>query len=137
MKKVELIFIPLPAVGHLVSIHEFAKRLINRNDSVSVTILAMKPPFPSPATESYTKSMAASQTRIKLVDVPQVDPPPRDLLKSPVTYFSLHIENHLHHVKAIVADIFSTGRVAGLVVDFFCVSMIDVAHELGFLLTYL
>ncbi|PON63026.1 UDP-glucuronosyl/UDP-glucosyltransferase [Parasponia andersonii] len=120
---VELISIPAPPVGHL--------RLIDPNDSVSVTILAIKTTLPSAATDSYTKSIEASQTRIKLVHVPQVlDPLPPELLRSPFKYFSLYIESHHHQVKAIVADVLSTGRVAGLVVDFFCVSMIDVAHEL-------
>ncbi|KAE8731626.1 hypothetical protein F3Y22_tig00002793pilonHSYRG00134 [Hibiscus syriacus] len=42
MKKVELIFVPTPGVGHLVTTGEFTKHLIHSDDRISVTILSMK-----------------------------------------------------------------------------------------------
>ncbi|XP_015873730.3 UDP-glycosyltransferase 71K1-like [Ziziphus jujuba] len=136
MKKAELVLIPAPAVGHLVSILEFAKRLIDRDHRISFTILAIKSAFPS-SSDSYIRSVIASQPRIKLIDVPQVDPPAKELLRSPVKYFSTYIQSHTPHVNNIISDIISSNnsdnsnRVVGLVVDFFCVSMVDVAQQLN------
>ncbi|XVF81612.1 hypothetical protein PTKIN_Ptkin15bG0169100 [Pterospermum kingtungense] len=41
----ELIFIPLPAIGHLVSHIEFAKRLLDEDNRFSVTVLIVDPFF--------------------------------------------------------------------------------------------
>lgn len=139
MKKAELIFIPAPGIGHLVSTLEFAKRLLDRDDRLLITILSMNSPF-TPFSDAYTRSLTASQPRIKLIDLPQVDPPPSELLKSPENFVTLFIENHIPHVKTIVTDIVSSSssnsddhsaQVSGLVLDFFCLSMIDVGKELG------
>ncbi|KAF5727334.1 putative Glycosyltransferase [Tripterygium wilfordii] len=133
MKKAELIFVPFPAPTHLVPTIEFAKLLLNRDDRISVTILLMKLPgfFVDEITQSLTES------RIQLVDLPHVDPPPPDLLeKSFPAYFTAYVEIHIPHVRNIVSDIVSSrsdsdsARIVGLVVDIMCVSMIDVSKEL-------
>ncbi|GMP24347.1 hypothetical protein CsSME_00001641 [Camellia sinensis var. sinensis] len=74
MKKAELVFIPSPGIGHLVSIVEFAKRLIDRDNRFSITILVIKPStFPN--IDSYTNSLSASYPLIQLIDLPQLHPP--------------------------------------------------------------
>jgi hypothetical protein len=79
MRQAELVFIPTPGMGHLVSTLEFAKRLLDRDDRLLITVLSMK--FPSsPVADAYTRSLTASQARIQVVDLPQVDPPPSELL---------------------------------------------------------
>ncbi|CAL2263729.1 unnamed protein product [Prunus armeniaca] len=70
MKKLELLFIPAPGIGHLVPVFELAKRLIGHDDRISGTILASKSTFSS-SVDSKTKSLAASNPQIKLVDVPK------------------------------------------------------------------
>jgi hypothetical protein len=132
MRRAELVFIPAPGVGHLVSITEFAKLLLDREDRFSITLLLIKPPFP-PAFDSYIQSIAASHTRIKYIYLPQVDPPPEELFRSSVEkYFTDYIESHKALVKeAISSSVLSNSiPLAGLVVDIFCSAMIDVAHEL-------
>ncbi|KAJ6895626.1 UDP-glycosyltransferase 71K1-like [Populus alba x Populus x berolinensis] len=134
MKKEELIFVLGPGIGHLASGLELAKRLLDHDDRLSITALVMNVPF-IPSINSYTRSLAASQPRIKLVDLPQVDPPPPELLTiSPEAYICDFVESYIPHVKTTVMDIISSlsnsdVRVAGFIVDFFCVSMIDIANE--------
>ncbi|RVW42729.1 UDP-glycosyltransferase 71K2 [Vitis vinifera] len=53
MKKAELVFIPAPAIGHLVSAVEFAKLLVDRDDRFSVTLLIMKLPAELPMLTDY------------------------------------------------------------------------------------
>ncbi|XWS74028.1 hypothetical protein CRYUN_Cryun02cG0180400 [Craigia yunnanensis] len=136
MKKVELIFIPVPGIGHLVSTFEFAKRLIDRDDRIRITILSMKW-FPSAFVDAYTKSLAALQPdRIQLIDLPQVDPPSLDPLKSMEGYIYAFVESYMPLVRNVVRNIVSmksssdSTRVAGVVLDFFCAPMIDIATEL-------
>ncbi|VVA32117.1 PREDICTED: UDP-glycosyltransferase [Prunus dulcis] len=137
MKNVEIVFIPVPGSGHLVSTLQFAKNLIDRNNTISITILSIPSPFPS-SLSSYTNSLVASEPRIRLIDVPQppAKPPSIESFKSPAKRFSLYIETHLPNIRNIITEIVSSHaksdsvRVAGIVVDFFCASMIDVAKEL-------
>ncbi|KAK4855808.1 hypothetical protein QYF36_011128 [Acer negundo] len=143
MKKAELIFVPLPGTSHLAPALEFARRLIDRDDQISITVLVMKLPFGNDQlTKSLRTSTAASHsTSIRFIDLPQVDdlPPSQLLMTSPASYFSLFTEKHTPHVRNIIRDIIVSSssssnnsvRVTGLVVDWAFVSMFDVAIELN------
>ncbi|GMN23791.1 hypothetical protein TIFTF001_000266 [Ficus carica] len=136
MKWSELVFIPAPGIGHLVSTLEYAKRLINRHDRLSVTVLCMKLPF-APDADAYTKSLVGSQSRVTLIDLPQVDSPPPELLKSPVHYFYVYVKSLIPYVRNVLIDVLSSCsnsdliQVSGVVLDFFCMPLMDVANELG------
>ncbi|TKY56456.1 UDP-glycosyltransferase 71D1 [Spatholobus suberectus] len=135
-KNAELIFIPSPGIGHLNSSLEFAQVLINRNNHLSITVLCIKFPF-TPFSDSYIRSVLAPQPKIKLIDLPQVEPPSQELLKSPEHYIWTFMESLKPHVKATIQNILSSypnsesHPVVGLVLDFFCLSMVDVGNELG------
>ncbi|KAK4857247.1 hypothetical protein QYF36_026042 [Acer negundo] len=136
MEKAELIFVPSPGIGHLVATLEFAKRLVDHDDRILITVLVMKLPFTT-FVDAYTKSFTASQSRIQVIDLPEVEPPSSELLNESIEYYiTLFIDSQLPHVRNIVSDIVSSRsssrsvRVTGLVVDFFCLPMIDVASEL-------
>ncbi|XP_030447381.2 UDP-glycosyltransferase 71K1-like [Syzygium oleosum] len=133
MKKPELIFIPAPGVGHVISALEFAARLLGHDPRVYITVLAIKAPFNSHL-DAYTKSLVASQPRVTLIDLPHVDLPPPELLRSVEHYFTVYIESYIPHVQRVVGEIQrsragsgSDRSVAGFVLDFFCTSMMDVA----------
>lgn len=128
-KKSELIFIPAPGIGHLASALEFAKLLTNHDKNLYITVFCIK--FPGmPFADSYIKSVLASQPQIQLIDLPEVEPPPQELLKSPEFYILTFLESLIPHVKATIKTILSN-NIVGLVLDFFCVSMIDVGNEFG------
>ncbi|XP_058744669.1 UDP-glycosyltransferase 71K2-like [Vicia villosa] len=128
-KKSELIFIPTPGIGHLVSSLEFAKLLINTHTNLSITVLCIK--FPGiPISNSYIKSALASEPQIQLIDLPEVEQPPQEVLKSPEFFIFTLMESLIPHVKAAIKTILSD-KIVGLVLDFFCLSMIDVGNELG------
>ncbi|KAI6670979.1 hypothetical protein NL676_005864 [Syzygium grande] len=133
MKKPELIFIPAPGVGHIISALEFAARLLGQDPRVCITVLAIKAPFNSHL-DAYTKSLVASQPRVTLIDLPHVDLPPPELLRSVEHYVTVYIESYVPHVQRVVGEIQrsragsgSDQSVAGFVLDFFCTSMMDVA----------
>ncbi|XP_042477863.1 UDP-glycosyltransferase 71K1-like [Macadamia integrifolia] len=137
-KKASLVFVPAPAVGHIVSAIELAKLLIARDDRLSIIILLMKTPY-SPTFNTFLKSLAASVvvTGIRFVELPQLEPPSPEMAQSIEGSVSIFIDNHKPFVKDAITQLFFTSEsqtqspLAGLVIDLFCTSMIDVANELG------
>ncbi|KAJ7960201.1 Glycosyltransferase [Quillaja saponaria] len=136
MKKAELVFIPSPGIGHLVSTYELAKLLTERDDRFSITVLVTTPPLKT-SMDTHTEALiASSPTHIRFIHLPPVDPVPLDLLhKSVEKFVTLYLESHKTCVKeAIINHVLQPNSViplAGLVIDFFCTSMIDVGNELG------
>ncbi|XVE59397.1 hypothetical protein DITRI_Ditri05aG0043400 [Diplodiscus trichospermus] len=137
MKKAELIFVPAPGMGHLVSTLEIAKRLIHHDDRISITILSMKLPFTS-FVDAYTDSVIASELgRIKLIHLPQAELPSIDYLRFPAGYIFALISNHRPFVKDTVENILSlqslsdSTQFTGLVLDLFSAPMVDIANELN------
>ncbi|KAF8041584.1 hypothetical protein BT93_A0240 [Corymbia citriodora subsp. variegata] len=133
MANAELVLVPTPGMGHLVSMVEMAKLLVARDSRLSITVLIMKLPIDSEV-DSYTDSLAASvaAARIRLVHLPCVNSDTEISSGSFLTHF---VESNKPHVKQAVADLAgsasSTWRLAGFVIDMFCTTMIDVANEFG------
>ncbi|PRQ52231.1 putative flavonol 3-O-glucosyltransferase [Rosa chinensis] len=132
MKRAGLVFVPTPAVGHLVSTIEFSKRMLNLSDRFSVIILVMKSPFGVAADQPNTSQPvpAASHTHIKLIHLPTVDPPTE--FESVEKFLGDYIDKYKNHVKDTIINqvLPNTSQIAGVIVDMFCTTMIDVAHEL-------
>lgn len=133
MKNVELIFVPAPVRGHLISMVELAKLLINRNESLSVTIFIMKFPYDI-GVSSYMDSLSSNPIpRFSILKIP---PSNSESYKSQSyhTMISTFIESHVTNVKNEVVAMTQpdrAARLAGFVLDIFCVSMIDIANELN------
>ncbi|XP_031278164.1 anthocyanidin 3-O-glucosyltransferase 2-like [Pistacia vera] len=133
-KKVELVFIPTPGVGHLVSTVELAKLLVHRHQYVSITVLIMTLPSDTKV-NAYLDSLSAP-SRINFVHLPNdhVSLPG----SNPRKFFPSFIESHKPHVKQTASKLLhsqsasdDSPRLAGFVLDMFCTYMIDVADELG------
>ncbi|KAL5102419.1 hypothetical protein RYX36_006746 [Vicia faba] len=131
-KKSEVILIPSPGIGHLASSLEFAKLLIKTNNNLSITVLYINLPN-TPISDSYIKSILNSQPQIYLIDLPQVKSPPNELLISPPCYIKSLMQNLTPHVKSTIQTILSShsNQVVALVLDIFCLSVVDVGNEFG------
>ncbi|KAL5564206.1 hypothetical protein UlMin_027370 [Ulmus minor] len=137
MKKTELVFVPTPVPGHLVSTIQFAKQLLRCDNQLSVMILIIKLPK-SPTlvgVSSNSLETSASHPNIRFIDVPiPQNLSPRELFqKSTDNFLDLYVESHKPNVKDVIASHVLTKPVSfgGLVVDLFCTAMVDVAKELG------
>nr|XP_027066150.1 UDP-glycosyltransferase 71K1-like [Coffea arabica] len=133
MKTEELVFVPAPGRGHMVSMIEFAKRLLERDERISITVLVIRLPTPSKL-ESYVEELAAANSNIRFIDLPSVDRSSPELSSSIEKSASVYIEKHKPLVQdAIINHVLSdpSTHLAGLVIDLFCTSMIDIANELG------
>ena len=131
MKKAELVFIPSPGMGHLVSTVELAKLLIDRGEQLSITVLIMKLPFDKKVS-SYTSMLSeSSDSRIRFLDLKPEESSSQLTFSS--TFLYHFIDNHKSSVRDILAEMSNSAssNLAGVVIDMFCTSMIDVANEFG------
>ncbi|KAF5472241.1 hypothetical protein F2P56_008977 [Juglans regia] len=138
--KLELVFISTPGIGNLVPLVEFAHLLVDHDPRFSATILIVTMPQ-RPLVNTYVQSRAAAASNIRLVHLPAVEPPSPDQFQNSIAYISMLIEKHRPQVKHAITDLMAAptesdsnqfpSRIAGLFIDMFTTSMIDVANELG------
>ncbi|XP_028056243.1 UDP-glycosyltransferase 71A16-like isoform X2 [Camellia sinensis] len=139
MRKAQLVFVPFPGIGHLISTVEMAKLLVGRDDRLSITVLIMKFPF-----ENNTQSLSNhASDRIRIVELSHDTPSAADPNSKPGSFFPDLIEIHKPRIRDVVSNIVSksesasesesesTPRLAGLVIDMFGTSIIDMANEFG------
>ena len=129
MKKVELVFVPSPGVGHLAATVEMAKLISDRDDRLSVTIFIMKLPFESEDGKT-TESVASS---IRFITLPRIEISSSSST-SPANFFTDVAKAYTPLAREAVHELMTRSgsvRLAGFVIDMFCTSMIDVANEFG------
>ncbi|GAU22198.1 hypothetical protein TSUD_252260 [Trifolium subterraneum] len=127
MKKAEVVFIPSPGVGHLVSTIEFAKLLIKRDNRLRVTVLVIKFPHTT-ETDVYIKSLPNSDS-LNVINLPECSLPPTS---GPGPAMNALLEAQKPNVKQAVSNLITGeqhGQLAAFVVDMFCTNMIDIAKE--------
>ena len=142
MTKFEVVLIATPGFGNLVPIVEFAQRIVDHDHRFSATILIINMPG-RPLLDLYIQSRVATSTsNIRFVHLPTADFPSSDHSKIFIAHVTSLIEKHKHHVKEAITKLMapeldsddsesnSVPRLAGLFVDMFCSSIIDVAKEL-------
>lgn len=134
MEKAELIFIPGHGIGHLVPAVEMGKLLTSRAEWISVTFLIIGTPFET-GIDSYTQSLSkdAAARRLHFISLPQPPPQRHENAAGSQDAVALdHISAHKPAVRDVISGFSELGRViAGVLVDMFSVSMIDVADEFG------
>ncbi|KAL3498398.1 hypothetical protein ACH5RR_041130 [Cinchona calisaya] len=138
MEKVELLFIPGPGMGHLVSAVELGKLLINRDENLSVVFLIINLLFNTGVDAFIESHLTDANSRIRSVNIPYNisstnDQQPKSKNRNAIAFEM--INNFKPLVRDAVHDMISksnnSAKIAGIVVDMFCVGMIDVAHEFG------
>ncbi|KAK1430434.1 hypothetical protein QVD17_13153 [Tagetes erecta] len=130
----ELVFIPAPAVGHIMAAIEMAKVLVKRDQRLKINVLLVNPPHSVPALTTYFESLAKNTIeRIRFVRLVQDQTPPKLDPKAPMMSYIHFINSHCKCVRNVVADMINnqtgSGRVVGFVVDISCTGMLDVANE--------
>ncbi|KAK8491253.1 hypothetical protein V6N13_127966 [Hibiscus sabdariffa] len=133
MKKAELVFIPVPAMGHLVSAVQLAKLLVHLSSNLSITFLTVKPPHDAKVS-AYVDSLAAtSSSRIKFINLPQ-SVPDVEVFK----FLSNLVQTLGPVVREVVTSIVEhsnlipdSPRLAGFVLETLLTSLVDLANEFG------
>ncbi|KAG7578196.1 UDP-glucuronosyl/UDP-glucosyltransferase [Arabidopsis thaliana x Arabidopsis arenosa] len=131
--KFELVFIPYPGIGHLRSTVEMAKLLVDRETSLSISVIIL--PFMSEgevgASDYIAALSASSSDRLRYEVISAEDQPTAEM-----TTMEIHIKNQVPKVRHAVEKLvegYSTKpnspRIFGFVLDMFCTSMVDLAKE--------
>ncbi|KAJ9129530.1 hypothetical protein P3X46_033794 [Hevea brasiliensis] len=135
MEKAQLVFVPAPGMGHIVSAVEVAKLLLTRCHQLSITVLILNHSSINSKVHSYIESQRASSsivpTRLRFINLPKDE--------TELFSFSSFVKSQKSHVKEAVLKITQSDFVSsvdspqlvGFVVDTFCSSIIDVANEFG------
>ncbi|GMI69089.1 UDP-glucosyl transferase 71B6 [Hibiscus trionum] len=132
-KKAELVFIPMPRMGHLVSTVQLAKLLVHLKSNLYITILTIKPPYDAKVSAYVDSLTVTASSRIKFISLPQAAPDV-DVFK----FLSRLVQTHGPLVKEAVTNIVELSnsvpdspRLAGFVQDMFLTPFIDLANEFG------
>ncbi|XP_047064746.1 UDP-glycosyltransferase 88B1-like [Lolium rigidum] len=130
MPSANVLLLPEPGSGHLMSLIEAGKRLIGHggSDALTVTVLIIRPATAESAAEvdAHVSRVAASGSGIRFHRLPAVDPP-TDCAGNLQEFKSRYMQLQAPHVKAALADL----DAAALVIDFFATAVIDAARELA------
>ncbi|GMI98514.1 UDP-glucosyl transferase 71B6 [Hibiscus trionum] len=134
MKKSELVFVPLPAMGHLVSTVQLAKLLVNLNSNLSITVLTIKPPSDAKVSAYIDTLIATATSRVKFINLQQQS----DSEVGVFTFFTTLVQTHGLLLKEAVTNIVDhsnsvpdSPRLAGFVLDMFLTPLVDLASEFG------
>ncbi|KAJ3687321.1 hypothetical protein LUZ61_016485 [Rhynchospora tenuis] len=126
-------FLPIYAPGHLISMLEVAKGILQCNstpsNTISIHILLTQPENSDKASpvSSYLQSLQTENLPIHLHPLPFVEPPHQ--FHCIEDFVTSHIRLYLPHIKAALSA--SPSPVSGLVVDMFASNVISVANELN------
>ncbi|TYJ27735.1 hypothetical protein E1A91_A07G209100v1 [Gossypium mustelinum] len=134
MKKAELVFIPFPAKGHLVSAVEVAKILVDLNSNLYISFLIIKQPVGAERT-AYADSLTAATTttRIKFIHLPQPDSDidAANFIRSVVQTQEPLVREAVTKIVEHSNSVPGSPRLAGFVLDLFCTSFRDLANDFG------
>ncbi|CAN4094189.1 unnamed protein product [Withania somnifera] len=135
--KAELVFIPSPGAGHLISAIEMAKLILIRDERLCISVLIMKLPLDL-GIQPYIQYLSSTpQPRLQFVDITIDDETASGFLSNKDTFFINFIPAHkpkvidfVHSTSFSKSTPGSNSQLAGFVLDMFCTSMMDVANEL-------
>ncbi|KAL1823215.1 hypothetical protein ACET3Z_009993 [Daucus carota] len=132
--RAELIFIPAPGVGHLVSAVELAKLLARQDHRISINILIIKMPFDYGVADFTQTLQNDAPERINFVDIPSLDDTAMaKLMALPrMSFHDAFFSSQRTQVRDVVRQIMNRSedsRLGGFVLDMFCTQMMDVANE--------
>ena len=134
MEKAELLFIPCPGVGHLVSAVEMGKLLINQDEHLSVVFLIVQLSFDIGVDAYIESQLKDSSSRVRFVKIPHQrissNQEPKSKIRAVVAFENINAHKPL--VRDVVLEMIlrpNSTKIAGIVVDMFCAGVIDVANE--------
>ncbi|KAK9665378.1 hypothetical protein RND81_14G108500 [Saponaria officinalis] len=127
-----IVLYPAPGVGHLISMVELGKLLLNRPRSrLSITIII--PSFPSLTLHttilSYLSSVSSSFPSITFISLPPISLPSTHPDDETIIFQSLLSNNP--NLLTTLQSISSTSHVCAFIVDFFCYTSLDVSCSLS------
>ncbi|KNA25404.1 hypothetical protein SOVF_006800 [Spinacia oleracea] len=130
MSKAELVLIPTPGTGHLISAVEFAKLIIKHDQRISILVIIFHIPIHSTTTKVNTyiesQSLAVDPQRITFLTLPSL---PDSDIPDPASsnFFNNMVQLQKPLVKQAIMD--RLIKPVAFVFDLMCVNLVDIAKE--------
>ncbi|KAK3008261.1 hypothetical protein RJ639_014947 [Escallonia herrerae] len=124
-----IVLYPSPGMGHLISMVELGKLIVNLHPSISIIILATTPSFNTGSTAAYIRHVSATTPSITFHHLPTIklDPSTYTSIEA-VTFDLLHLNNPF--VCEALQSISTSSTIAAIIMDLFCTPALSVAADL-------
>ncbi|KAK1325516.1 putative UDP-glucose flavonoid 3-O-glucosyltransferase 3 [Acorus calamus] len=126
-EKVNLVFLPCPGMGHLISTVEMAQLLCSRSPLISITVFTMRYHRKPSVTSSYISSVTSPN--ITFIDLPSPSDFHFDPTQRGETIISLYIQSHTPLIKQSIQNL--NRPISAIIMDLFSTTLIDLADDLG------
>jgi hypothetical protein len=125
-----IVLYPTPAIGHLISMVELAKRILTHHPSLTVHILIAPQPYNAGLTAPYIAAVSASTPSITFHNLPNVELPPTSSPNHETLTFELLRLNNpsLHESLLLISKGYA---IHALIMDFFCSHALSIAADLN------
>ncbi|WVZ66020.1 hypothetical protein U9M48_015299 [Paspalum notatum var. saurae] len=130
-----IVIVPCWASGHFMSMIAAGKRMVDASGgALSLTVLVMQAPTPAKASEvdahvrRESSSASGGLLDVRFLSLPAVEPPPTGSVALEEFNFR-YVQLHAPHVEEAIAGL--ALPVAAVVVDLFCMPLLDVAGHLA------
>ncbi|KAK7847279.1 udp-glycosyltransferase 88b1 [Quercus suber] len=128
-----IVLYPLPAMGHLISMVELGKLILNNHPShsISIHILISTPSIHLGSTAPYIASVSAATPSITFHHLPAPTPP-----LDPISFpsFELFLFEHVNrtnpHVHNALLSISQSSPIQAFIIDLFCSTALKIATSL-------
>ncbi|KAJ8752846.1 hypothetical protein K2173_008581 [Erythroxylum novogranatense] len=128
-----IVLYPNAGRGHLDSMVELGKLIINHYPSLLVTVVISGPPHEIPTTLTYTQAVSATTPSITFLQLPTVTPPPITSFTEETIisqFFEIAVLNNSNLHNALL-NVSKTSKIKALVLDLFCASAFEVSTSLN------
>ncbi|OVA18916.1 UDP-glucuronosyl/UDP-glucosyltransferase [Macleaya cordata] len=132
MKKDTIVLYPSPGMGHLISMVELGKLILTHHPSFSIIIFITNAPYNTGSTAAYINRVSQTTPSILFHHLPTISLPLDSTIESPhletLVFKLLHLNNP--NVHQALKTISQSSTVKSFIIDFFCYSSLDFAHNL-------
>ncbi|XP_031472725.1 UDP-glycosyltransferase 71K3-like [Nymphaea colorata] len=133
MKARRVVMFPAPGAGHLLSMIELARQILQHTHNLSITVLIIRPPssstFASSSISYHLDAVAASELDINFRELPQAAFP--EVESEGLACNLRFIDNHKPAVSEALTALQETTTITAFIVDLFCISSTSASLDLG------
>ncbi|XP_031473912.1 UDP-glycosyltransferase 88B1-like [Nymphaea colorata] len=128
-----VVLFPAPGAGHLLSMIELARQILQHTHNLSITILIIRPPssspFASPSISQHLDAVAASALDINFTELPEASFP--EVESQGLASNLRFIDNHKPAVSEALTALQETTTITAFISDLFCISSTSASLDLG------
>ncbi|XP_047332607.1 anthocyanidin 3-O-glucosyltransferase 2-like [Impatiens glandulifera] len=128
MEKIELVFIPFYGLGHLISMVEMGNLLLSRYPNLTTTFIIIKMKG-RPNVNIPSSDDTYDPTRIRFLQISRDEDDSVVDLRAMLNLSELYNPIIKETVQQEIINRSGSGRLAGFILDMFCIGMVDVAKE--------